>query len=76
MEKFRNTKFLQKINIDPVKSSACSIDPDDFADFLKDIFADSNVDNFETNGANLSRIPSFTDAELEDALKQLSNLRK
>ena len=34
LEKFRNTKYLQKVNIDPIHSTTCPIDDDDFADFF------------------------------------------
>ena len=34
LEKFENTKYLQKIKISPVKSSACPIDAEAFASFL------------------------------------------
>ena len=33
--RFENTKFLEKIKVDMVISSACPVEPDDFADFLQ-----------------------------------------
>ena len=38
INKFRNAKHLQKINIDPTQSKACPIDDADFADFLENLF--------------------------------------
>ena len=39
--RMRNTKHLQRINSDPVKSHGCPIEPDDFADFLGSLFSSS-----------------------------------
>lgn len=36
LRKFRNTKHLQKINVDPIQKRACPIDDDSFADFFRD----------------------------------------
>ena len=35
LQRFRNTKYLQKVNIDPIQNKACPIDDDSFADFLE-----------------------------------------
>ena len=42
LERLKNTKFLQKINVDPVKSVACPVDSSDFAVFLNNLFTSSS----------------------------------
>ena len=42
LERFENTKFLQKIKIAPVQSSACPIDSEEFAKFLGILFSSSS----------------------------------
>ena len=75
LNKFRNTKHLQKINIDPIQSKACPIDDADFADFLENLFEPpaEEIDR-EWNYA-LVTIPLFVMDDLKKALTQLSNLR-
>ena len=63
------------MNFDPVKSSACSIDPNEFAEFLDDIFH-SPMDPPQNLGLGISEIiPSFTLDELNKTLTTLANLR-
>lgn len=45
LEKFRDTKYFQKINSDPIQSQVCPIDKDEFAGFLKTLYtAEENID--------------------------------
>ena len=74
LEKVRNAKLLQKVKIDSVKSHACPIEPDDFASFLGQLYHASNLE-FNPDVDILQQIPEFILAEMELALKQLSNLR-
>ena len=71
----RNTKYLQKVHIDPVHSTACPVDPDNFADFLVNIFDGPTANAADIDLDSLSLIPRFTLGELKIALSQLSNLR-
>ena len=75
LTKMRNTKYLQKVYIDPIHSAACPVDPDDFADFLGNIFDGPNANAADIDMDSLSTIPRFPLDELKTALSQLSNLR-
>ena len=75
LEKMRNIKFLQKINTEPYKAKACSLEPDDFANFLEKIFASEKERSFLTNPALIQIILEFSDEELNIVLNYLPNLR-
>ena len=75
LEKFRNTKFLQKINVDPVKFKVYQVDPEAFVSFLQDIFSSSVSSVLESDLIMISSIRPFSADELDIGLKQLSNLR-
>ena len=69
LEKSRNTKHLQKINIDPIKRKACPIDDDDdFADFLQTLYAAPSEETQREWNYDLSIIPPFSIIDLEKAL--------
>ena len=76
LEKFENTKYLQKIKISPVKSSACPIDAEAFASFLGTLYSSSNpLTTTEEDTKAIRSIPEFSLDELEAALKGMTNLR-
>ena len=75
LTKFRNTKHLQKINIDPIQSQACPIDDADFAEFLEQLFEAPPEDIERAWNYPLVSIPLFVMGDLDKALSQLSNLR-
>ena len=74
LTKFRNTKFIQKVNIDPVKQQACPIESDLFADFLGDLFKSPNLPEV-VDRSTLQNIDPFSLEELNRSLQHLSNLR-
>ena len=76
MERFENSKFLQKIKIAPVQSSVCPIDSKEFAKFFGTFFSSSFVltPNDEDKRA-IQHIPPFRLEELDIALKGMANLR-
>ena len=48
LNKMRNTKLLQRIDVEPVKGTTCSADPNDFIKFWAKIFdAPSCEEDFE-----------------------------
>ena len=76
LSQFRNIRFLQRINIDPIKSQACPIDDDIFADSLEDLFSSDDGSILSSmDYALLSEIPEFSMDELEYSLRKLSNLK-
>ena len=75
LEKFKNTKFLQKIKTDPIKSHACPVEANDFADFLQSIFQFETPITDDIDEELLLQIKPMTLQELEKALTSLSNLR-
>ena len=76
LEKFENTKYLQKIKISPIKSSACPIDAEAFASFLGTLYSSSNpLTTTEEDTKAIRSIPEFSLGELEAALKGMTNLR-
>ena len=76
LEKFENTKYLQKIKISPIKSSACPIDAESFASFLGTLYSSSNpLTTTEEDTKAIRSIPEFSLDELEAALKGIANLR-
>ena len=76
LEKFENTKYLQKIKISPIKSSACPIDAEAFASFLGTLYSSSNpLTTTEEDTKAIRSIPEFSLDELEAALKGMTNLR-
>ena len=76
LERFENTKYLQKIKIVSVQSSACPIDSEEFAKFLGTLFSCSFplTPNDEDKYA-IQRIPAFRLEELDIALKGMAILR-
>ena len=75
LEKFENTKYLQKIKISPIKSSACPIDAEAFASFLGTLYSFSIPLTTEEEDINAIRyIPQFSLDELEATLKRIANL--
>jgi len=75
LQKFRNTKHLQKINVDPIQSRAFRINEDYFADFLETLY-EAPVEEVPRDwNYDLTNIPLFTAADLEKALTQLANLK-
>jgi hypothetical protein len=78
LDKFRNTKFIQKIDLDPVQQKACPIDDQDFATFLQDLFKKpriSTASEDEDLPQHFFPIDTFSLKELEIGLSSLSNLR-
>ena len=43
LQRFENTKFLQKVQVDQIKSSACPVESDESAVFLESIYQSSNA---------------------------------
>lgn len=70
LKKTRNTKFLQKINVDPVQKITCSVEQNEFANFLESIFDAPNCDEkFEyMNFASLANLDVFILKELKSTL--------
>ena len=75
LHKFRNTKHLQKVNIDPIQSRACPIDDADFADFLENLFERPLGEVDRAWDYSLMDIPLFGMDDFKKALAELSNLR-
>ena len=75
MEKFENTKYLQKIKISPVKSSACLIDAEAFATLLGNLYSSSTPLTTTEDINTIRSILEFSLDELEAALKGMANLR-
>ena len=42
LKKFRNTRFLQKINEDPIQKKHCPIEDDNFAEYLEKLYAEEH----------------------------------
>ena len=75
LQKFENTKYLQKINSAPRQASACQIESEDFASFLRNIFASSSPlipSNLDKD--QIQRIPPFQMKEFDIALQGMANL--
>ena len=53
----------------------CAIPPNDFADFLGDIFSSERARFFHFDSSLIDSIPPFSFDELERALRGLANLR-
>ena len=77
LTKFRNTKFIQKINTDPIQHKSCSIPPNLFRNFLGQLFRGNSVndDVYDIDLDDLESIPLFSMEELENGLVHLNNLR-
>ena len=76
LEKFENTKYLQKIKIAPVQTEVCPIDAEAFASFLGILYSSPTPLRTSDEDRNLIQsIPSFSLVELEKASKNMSNLR-
>ena len=76
LQKFENTKYLQKINSAPRQASACPIESEDFASFLRNIFASSSpLIPSNLDKEQIQRIPQFQMEELDIALQSMVNLK-
>ena len=76
LQKFENTKYLQKIKSVPIRSSACAIDAKEVVSFLGTLFSSSGLlTTIDEDKKMIQFIPMFTLDELERALKAMSNLR-
>ena len=68
--KFMNTKYLQKINISPIRSAACPIDSEAFASFLEELFSNEvHLIASDDEKMKIQDIPPFQFEELERVLK-------
>ena len=76
LQKFENTKYLQKIRSAPIRSSACAIDAEEFASFLGTLYSSANpLAITDEDKKMIQSIPIFSLQELDSTLKTMSNLR-
>ena len=70
----RNTIFLQRIDIAPIQKHECAVEPDEFAKFSEEIFADCshvNSVNEDSDPLIFESMESFTYDELGCILKSI-----
>ena len=76
VQKFENTKYLQKIRSAPIRSSACAIDAEEFASFLGTLYSSANpLAITDEDKKMIQSIFIFSLQEFDSALKTMSNLR-
>ena len=76
LQNFENIKYLQKINSAPRQASVCPIESEDFASFLRNIFASSSpLIPSNLDKEPIQRIPQFQMEELDIALQSMANLK-